>query len=78
MVKAFNKARKNNRLYVRLLSADAGAVVDGEIARVRCPPSVLAVLDADRSGGGVSSARAAPRSASGTSPPSTPSAAPGP
>jgi hypothetical protein len=53
MVKAFNKARKNNRLYVRLVSADAGAVVEGE-ALGALPASVLAVLDGERSGGGVS------------------------
>ena len=52
MVKAFNKARKNNRLYVRLISADQGAVVGGE-ALAALPPSVLAVLDADRNGGAV-------------------------
>jgi len=52
MVKAFNKARKNNRLYVRLISADQGAVVGGETLAA-LPPSVLAVLDADRNGGSV-------------------------
>jgi hypothetical protein len=52
MVKAFNKARKNNRLYVRLISADQGAVVGGE-ALAALPPSVLAVLDGDRNGGAV-------------------------
>jgi hypothetical protein len=30
MIHALNTARKNNRLYVRLLAADAGAVVSGE------------------------------------------------
>jgi len=52
IVRAFNKARKNNRLYVRLLSTDAGAVVSGEPLPA-LPPSVLAVLDGDRSGGEV-------------------------
>jgi hypothetical protein len=52
MVKAFNKARKNNRLYVRLISADQGAVVGGETLAA-LPPSVLAVLDGDRNGGAV-------------------------
>jgi len=52
MVKAFNKARKNNRLYVRLISADQGAVVGGE-PLAALPPSVLAVLDGDRNGGTV-------------------------
>jgi hypothetical protein len=54
MVKAFNKARKNNRLYIRLVSSDAGAVVEGESLSA-LPASVLAVLDGERSGSGVSS-----------------------
>ena len=45
-----NTARKNNRLYVRLLAADAGAVVSGEPLSA-LPPSVLGVLEADRSAG---------------------------
>jgi hypothetical protein len=58
MVRAFNKARKNNRLYVRLLSDDAGAVVDGEPLG-GLPASILAVLDGDRSSSGLSSMRTA-------------------
>lgn len=58
LVKAFNKARKNNRLYVRLVSSDAGAVVGGETLAA-LPASVLAVFDADRSGGAVSPLRSA-------------------
>jgi hypothetical protein len=54
MVKAFNKARKNNRLYIRLVSSDAGAVVEGESLSA-LPASVLAVLDGERNGSGVSS-----------------------
>ncbi len=54
MVKAFNKARKNNRLYIRLVSADTGAVVEGESLSA-LPASVLAVLDGERNGSGVSS-----------------------
>ncbi len=50
MVRALNEARKNNRLYVRLLSPDAGAVVSGENLS-SLPPSVLAVVEADRNGG---------------------------
>jgi hypothetical protein len=50
MMRALNNARKNNRLYVRLLSADAGAVVNGEYMS-SLPPSVLAVLEGDRSSG---------------------------
>ena len=50
MIRALNTARKNNRLYVRLLASDAGAVVSGEPLSA-LPPSVLGVLEADRSGG---------------------------
>ena len=50
MVRALNEAKKNNRLYVRLLSPDAGAVVSGENLS-SLPPSVLAVVEADRNGG---------------------------
>ena len=49
MIRALNKAKKNNRLYVRLLRQDAGAVVNGE-SLSSLPPSVLAVLEADRNG----------------------------
>ncbi len=75
MVKAFNKARKNNRLYVRLISADAGrrgrrrdaggAAAIGA-GGVRCRPQW-------RRG---QPAVAARRSASGRFPRNTPSAAP--
>jgi hypothetical protein len=50
MMRALNRARKNNRLYVRLLSSTPGAVVAGEPLS-SLPPSVMAVLEADRSGG---------------------------
>jgi hypothetical protein len=50
LVRALNKGRKNHTLYVKLLSSDAGAVVNGELLS-SLPPSVLAVLEADRSGG---------------------------
>jgi SpoIVB peptidase S55 len=50
MIRALNMARRNNRLYVRLLASDAGAVVSGEPLSA-LPPSVLGVLEADRSGG---------------------------
>ena len=56
----------NNRLYVRLISADPGAVVSGE-PLAALPPSVLAVLEADRNGGTFARCRAR-RSASGTIP----------
>ena len=56
MMRTFNRARKNNRLYVRLTSSDAGAVVNGE-PMAGLPPSVLAVIEADRNSGTVGSLR---------------------
>jgi hypothetical protein len=50
MLRALNTARKNNRVYVRLVGRDGGAVVKGE-PLAALPPSVLAVLEADRSTG---------------------------
>jgi hypothetical protein len=50
LMRTLNTLRKNNRLYVRLLTSDAGAVVSGE-ALSSLPPSVLGVLEADRSTG---------------------------
>jgi hypothetical protein len=50
MIKSLNKGRRNNTLYVKLLSADAGAVVSGE-ALSSLPPSVLSVLEGERNGG---------------------------
>jgi len=50
MIRVLNNARKNNRLYVRLLGRDQGAVVKGE-SLSSLPPSVMAVLESDRNGG---------------------------
>jgi hypothetical protein len=50
MIKSFNKGRRNDTLYVKLMSADAGAVVSGETLS-SLPPSVLGVLEGDRNGG---------------------------
>jgi hypothetical protein len=50
MMRALNDLRKNNRLYVRLVTRDGGAVIRGE-SLAALPPSVLAVLEADRDGG---------------------------
>jgi len=50
MMRVLNEARKNNRLYVRLVTRDGGAVVRGE-SLAALPPSVLSVLEADRDGG---------------------------
>jgi len=50
MIKSLNKSRRNDTLYVRLVSSDAGAVVSGEMLS-SLPPSVLSVLEGERSGG---------------------------
>jgi hypothetical protein len=50
MMRVLNNARKNNRLYVRLLGRDQGAVVKGESLSA-LPPSVMGVLESDRNGG---------------------------
>ena len=43
MIRVLNETRRNNRIYVRLLTGTPGAVVKGE-AMTALPPSVLAVL----------------------------------
>jgi hypothetical protein len=58
MISVLNKARKNNRLYVRLISQDGGAVVKGESLSA-LPPSVMAVMESDRNGGNFSPLRSA-------------------
>lgn len=60
LVRTFNKSRRNNRLYVRLTSNDAGAMVNGE-PMAGLPPSVLAVIEADRNSGTVGSLRSLTR-----------------
>jgi hypothetical protein len=50
MIRALNRSRRNNTLYVKLLGSDAGAVVNGELLS-SLPPSVLSVLEADRNSG---------------------------
>ena len=60
MIRTFNKARRSNRLYVRLSAGDEGAVVNGEPLSA-LPPSVLAVLEADRNSGTFSPLRTAVR-----------------
>jgi hypothetical protein len=52
MMRALNETRKNNRLYVRLVTRDGGAVVRGE-SLAALPPSVLSVIESDRDGGNV-------------------------
>jgi hypothetical protein len=60
LIRSFNRARRSNRLYVRLSASDEGAVVNGE-ALTALPPSVLAVLEADRNSGTYSPLRIATR-----------------
>ena len=60
LIRTFNRARRNNRLYVRLTSSDSGAIVNGE-PMAALPPSVLAVLEADRNSGTVGSLRSVTR-----------------
>ncbi len=59
LVRVLNETRRNNRIYVRLLTGRAGAVVNGE-AMTALPPSVLAVLEADKNGGSFTPIRSAP------------------
>jgi hypothetical protein len=56
MVRLLNDAKKHNRLYIRLLRQDAGAVINGENLS-SLPPSVLAVMESDRNGGSFSPLR---------------------
>jgi hypothetical protein len=58
MVKLLNDTRRNNRIYVRLLSGTPGAIVNGE-AMAALPPSVLSVLESDRNGGSFTPMRTA-------------------
>jgi hypothetical protein len=50
MIEVLNRARKNNRIYVRLVTRDGGAIVKGE-SLAALPPSVLSVMESDRDGG---------------------------
>lgn len=52
MIRVFNRARRNNRIYVKLLAPAPGAVVSGE-PQPGLPPSVMAVIEGDRPGAGV-------------------------
>ena len=58
MINVLNKARKNSRLYVRLISQDGGAIVKGEPLSA-LPPSVMAVMESDRNEGSYSPLRSA-------------------
>lgn len=52
LVESLNTVRRGNRLYVRLLRSQPGAIVKGD-AMPALPASVLAVLESDRSGSGL-------------------------
>ena len=58
MIKLLNDTHRNNRVYVRLLAGTPGAVVNGE-AMTSLPPSVLSVLEGDRSSGNFAPIRSA-------------------
>jgi hypothetical protein len=58
MLRVLNDTRRNNRIYVRLLTGTPGAVVNGE-PMAALPPSVLAVLESDRNGGSFTPIRSA-------------------
>ncbi|HEY0872488.1 MAG TPA: SpoIVB peptidase S55 domain-containing protein [Vicinamibacterales bacterium] len=58
LIRVLNETRRNNRIYVRVLTGAPGAVVNGE-ALTALPPSVLSVLEADRNGGSFSPIRSA-------------------
>jgi hypothetical protein len=60
LMRAFNRSRRNNRIYVRLTSSDSGAIVNGE-PMAGLPPSVLAVMESDRNSGTVGSLRSMTR-----------------
>jgi len=50
IIRTLNRTRRGNTIYVKLLGAGSGAVVKGE-PLTALPPSVLGVLESDRSGG---------------------------
>jgi hypothetical protein len=58
LMRVLNETRRNNRIYVRLLTGTPGAVVRGE-AMTALPPSVLSVMESDRNGGSFSPIRSA-------------------
>ena len=58
MMRVLNTTRRNNRIYIRLLTGTPGAVVNGE-AMTALPPSVLSVLEGDRNGGSFTPIRSA-------------------
>jgi hypothetical protein len=53
LVRAINRLKKNNRLYVKVLRTGTGAIVNNE-EMPTLPPSVLATLNSGRTSGGYS------------------------
>ncbi|HSE98762.1 MAG TPA: hypothetical protein VLD57_10910, partial [Blastocatellia bacterium] len=51
LVRAINKLKKNNRLYLKVIRASTGAIVNNE-EMPALPPSVLATLGSQRTSGG--------------------------
>jgi len=51
LVRAINKLKRNNRLYVKVLRASTGAIVNNE-EMPNLPPSMLATLGSQRTSGG--------------------------
>ena len=60
IVRVANRARRSNRIYVRLTAPAAGAVIDGE-PMPGLPASVAGVIDGDRPSSGATTLRVAPR-----------------
>lgn len=51
LVRAINKLKKNNRLYVKVIRSSSGAIVNNE-EMPTLPPSMLATLGSERTSGG--------------------------
>jgi hypothetical protein len=60
IVRASNRARRSNRIYVRLTAPAPGAVIDGE-PMPGLPASVAGVIEGDRPASGTGTLRVAPR-----------------
>ena len=54
LIRAINNLKKNDRLYIRLYRAEAGAMVGGE-GLPDLPPSLLALYNSEKTSGGVKS-----------------------
>jgi hypothetical protein len=59
LIKFMNNIRKNDRLYLRIFRRESGAIVRGE-GMPGLPPSVLSILNSDRSTGGMSPIHTSP------------------